>query len=260
MKKAGWIAAAFAGVAMVGMGIAAEANKDVILQDAVARNQGVTAAVALRVLGANPNAKEGFLLGDVLFDHNSFMAKQFIAAGYDLNNRGACTVLDSALEIDHKIAGILLDAGFKPKTKDCNVLPSIADGWYNRDHGIRNNDMLRKVLEKGHFSEDQLDEAMAGAAAFNADPMALSVLKEAGANPDKALQINAREYNSPEGVLALINDQAADPRANRGKTIIEAENALQEARDYQAQYPSQLFPDEERRRLQIIQILKTPSL
>jgi hypothetical protein len=258
MKKAGRIAAAFAAVAIAGMGIAAEANKDALLKDAVARNDGITATVALRVLGANPNAEEGFLLADVY--HNSFMAKQFIAAGYDLNNRGACTVLDGALQIDHKIAGILLDAGFKPNTPDCNVLPRIADGWYNRDHGIMNNDMLRKVLAKGRFSEDRLDEAMAGAAAFNPDTRALSALRDAGANPGKALQIIVREYNSPEGVLTLLNDQAADPSLNDFKAATEAEIALRDLRDLRAKNPSPAFSESERRCLQTVRILNTPSL
>ena len=180
MKKAGWLVTAFAAAAIGGTMISANANKDVLLKAAVHRNDGVTAALALRVFGANPNANEGFLLGETLYNHNTFMAKQFVAAGYNLNNRGACPTLDSALVVDHDIAGFLLDAGFKPTTPNCNVLPRIADGWFNSDHGIMDNSMLRKVLEKGHFSEAQLDDAMAGAATFNRDPMALYVLQEAG--------------------------------------------------------------------------------
>ncbi len=255
MKKAGWIAAAFAGAAIIG-GFEAGTHRDAILKDGVEHGNGVEAAVALRVLHADPNAKEGFLLGDALFTHNSFMVKQFIAAGYDTSNRGACVVLDSALVVDHKIADVLLDANFPTQAKDCLVLPRIADGWYNNDHGIHDTSMLKKVLDKGHFSQSDLDEAMASAATFNPDRYALTVLKEAGANPDHALQINAREYLSPEAVLNLINEVGADPQADNGKALREAEATLQEMRDQQARNPSQMFPDSERRSQQIIRILK----
>lgn len=259
MKKAGWIAAAFAGVAIAGAGFTAGANKDAILKEALARNETLTATVALRLLGADPNAREGFLMGEAIFRHNAPIVKEFIAAGYDLNNRGACSVLDSALVVDHGIADILLDAGFKPNTPNCNVLPRIADGWYARERHIWGSEMLKKVLQKGQFTQQQLDDAMAGAATFNPDTTALTALKEAGASADKALQINARNYNSPEAILTLINEAGADPKADGGKAVTEAETTLAEMRARQAKDPSLQFPTDERRRLQMIQILKTPS-
>ncbi|MEZ0223943.1 MAG: hypothetical protein ACAH83_05275 [Alphaproteobacteria bacterium] len=91
--------------------------------------------------------------------------------------------------------------------------------------------MLKKVLQKGQYSQEQLDDAMAGAATFNADVTALVALKEAG----------------------------ADPKADGGKAVTEAETTLAEMRARQAKQPSLQFPTDERRRLQMIQILKTPS-
>ena len=194
-----------------------------------------------------------------IFLHNPYIVKEFIAAGYDLNNRGACSALDSALVVDHGIADILLDAGFKPNTPKCNVLPRIADGWYTRERHIWGSEMLKKVLQKGQYSQEQLDDAMAGAATFNSDVTALIALKEAGASADKALQINARNFNSPEAILTLINEAGADPKADGGKAVTEAETTLAEMRARQAKQPSLQFPTDERRRLQMIQILKTPS-
>ncbi|HTK85350.1 MAG TPA: hypothetical protein VL625_09725 [Patescibacteria group bacterium] len=259
MTKAGWVAAAFAGVVIAGAGFEAGTHRDAILQDAVDHGNGVEAAVALRVLHANPNAKEGFQLAFAEFTHNTFLVKQFIAAGYDLNNRGACPALDSALVIDPEIADVLLDAGFPTHTGDCTVLPRIADGWYNNEHGIYDSRLLKKVLDQGQFSQAELDEAMASAATFNRNTYALTVLKEAGANPDHALQLNTREFLSPEAVLNLINRAGANPQADNGKALKEAETTLQGMRERQAKDPSLMFPDSERRSLQIIQILNAPS-
>jgi hypothetical protein len=83
---------------------------------------------------------------------------------------------------------------------------------------------------------------------------ALAALKEAGASADKALQINARKFNSPEAILTLINDAGADPKADGGKAVTEAETTLAEMRARQAKDPSLQFPTDERRRLQMMQI------